>query len=107
MITTHQLRRAAFLIHFFPQFPREHGSVQVKSRWAYAKRLKTELGRKIAGAVAGYAEENHSDVIVFEYLETKGKISGRKKQKLHLWRKRDIQIICSFTGAFVSGTSSV
>ena len=64
------------------RFQREHGSVQVKSRWAYAKRLNIELGRKIAGAVAGYAEENHADVIVFEYLETKGKISGRKKQKL-------------------------
>ena len=76
------------------RFQRKHGSVQVKSRWAYAKRLNTELGRKIAGAVAGYAEENHADVIVFEYLETKGKISGRKKQKLHLWRKRDIQIRC-------------
>ena len=76
------------------RFQREHGSAQVKSRWAYAKRLNTELGRKIAGAVTGYAEENHADVIVFEYLETKGKISGRKKQKLHLWRKRDIQIRC-------------
>lgn len=76
------------------RFQREHGSAQVKSRWAYAKRLNTELGRKIAGAVAGYAEENHADVIVFEYLETKGRISGRKKQKLHLWRKRDIQKRC-------------
>ena len=76
------------------RFQREHGSAQVKSRWAYAKRLNTELGRKIAGAVTGYAEENHADVIVFEYLETKGKISGRKKQKLHLWRKRDIQKRC-------------
>ena len=76
------------------RFQREHGPVQVKSRWAYAKRLNTELGRKIAGAVTGYAEENHADVIVFEYLEIKGKISGRKKQKLHLWRKRDIQKRC-------------
>ena len=76
------------------RFQRKHGSAQVKSRWAYAKRLNTELGRKIAGAVTGYAEENHADVIVFEYLEIKGKISGRKKQKLHLWRKRDIQKRC-------------
>ena len=51
------------------RFQRKHGSVQVKSRWAYAKRLNTELGRKIAGAVTGYAEENHADVIVFEYLK--------------------------------------
>ena len=34
------------------------------------------------------------DVIVFEYLEMQGKISGKKKQKLHLWRKRDIQKLC-------------
>ena len=61
------------------RFQRKHGSVQVKSRWAYAKRLNTELGRKIAGAVTGYAEENHADVIVFEYLEIKGKISGKKE----------------------------
>ena len=45
-------------------------------------------------APRGCAEEKHANVIVFEYLETKGKISGRKKQKLHLWRKRDIQKRC-------------
>ena len=73
---------------------REHGSVQTCGRWAYARRLNTELARKIAGAVTAYAEENHADVIVFEYLEMKGKISGNKKQKLHLWRKRDIQKRC-------------
>ena len=31
---------------------------------------------------------------MFEYLEMQGKISGKKKQKLHLWRKRDIQKLC-------------
>ena len=76
------------------RFQREHGSAQVKSRWAYVKRLNIELDRKIAGAVTKYAKENHADIIVFEYLETKGKISGKKKQKLHLWRKRDIQKRC-------------
>ena len=73
------------------RFQREHGSAQAKSRWTYTKRLNIELGRKIAGAVTKYAKENHADIIVFEYLETKGKISGKKKQKLHLWRKQDIQ----------------
>ena len=61
------------------RFQRKHGSVQAKSRWAYAKRLNIELGRKIAGAVTGYAEENHADVIVFEYLEIKRK-DIRKKE---------------------------
>ena len=73
---------------------REHGSAQTQGRWAYTKRLNTELGKKTAGAIVRYAEENHADVIVFEYLEMQGKISGKKKQKLHLWRKRDIQRCC-------------
>lgn len=33
-------------------------------------------------------------MIVFEYLETRGRISGSKKQKLHLWKKREIQKRC-------------
>ena len=73
---------------------REYGSAQTQGRWAYTKRLNTELGKKTAGAIVRYAEENHADVIVFEYLEMQGKISGKKKQKLHLWRKRDIQRRC-------------
>ena len=76
------------------RFQREHGSAQTQGRWAYTKRLNTELGKKIAGAIVRYAEENHADVIVFEYLEMQGKIPGKKKQKLHLWRKRDIQRRC-------------
>ena len=76
------------------RFQREHGSAQAQVRWAYTKRLNTELGKKTAGAIIRYAEENHADVIVFEYLEMQGKISGKKKQKLHLWRKRDIQKCC-------------
>ncbi|MFR7396354.1 MAG: hypothetical protein ACLUTA_14885 [Blautia wexlerae] len=61
------------------RFQREHGSAQTQGRWAYTKRLNTELGKKIAGAIVRYAEENHADVIVFEYLEMQGKISGKKK----------------------------
>ena len=73
---------------------REYGSAQTQGRWAYTKRLNTELGKKTAGAIVRYAEENHADVIVFEYLEMRGKIPGKKKQKLHLWRKRNIQRRC-------------
>ena len=53
-----------------------------------------ELSRKIAAAITKCAIEYQADVIVFEYLETQGKLSGKKKQKLHLWRKRDIQKLC-------------
>ena len=76
------------------RFQREHSSRQVQSRWDYAKRLNMELSRKIAAEITKYAVEYQADVIVFEYLEMQGKISGKKKQKLHLWRKRDIQKLC-------------
>ena len=76
------------------RFQREHGSRQVQSRWNYARRLNMELSRKVASAITTYAQNNHVDVIVFEYLEMKGKAAGKKKQKLRLWRKRDIQKLC-------------
>ena len=76
------------------RFQREHGSAQSQGRWAYTKRLNTELGRKTAEAIVDYAEESYADVLVFEHLKMQGKISGKKKQKLHLWRKRDIQKCC-------------
>ena len=76
------------------RFQRERGSRQVQDRWAYAKRLNVELSRKTASAITEYAKENKADVIAFEYLKMQGRISGKKKQKLHLWRKRDIQKIC-------------
>ena len=76
------------------RFQREHSSRQVQSRWDYAKRLNMELSRKIAAEITKYAAEYQAGVIVFEYLEMQGKISGKKKQKLHLWRKRDIQKLC-------------
>ena len=66
----------------------------MQGKWAYAKRLNIELGRKIAKEIVFYASENKADVIVFEYLEMKGKLSGKKKQKLQMWRKRDIQKRC-------------
>ena len=53
-----------------------------------------ELSRKVASAITTYAQNNHADVIVFEYLEMKWKVTGKKRQKLHLWRKRDIQKLC-------------
>ena len=76
------------------RFQRKHGAAQTGGRWSYTRRLNIELSRKIARAVVKYAWENHVDVIIFEYLEMNGRISGSKKQKLHLWRKRDIQKRC-------------
>ena len=57
---------------------REHGSAQTQGRWAYTKRLNTELGKKIAGAIVRYAEEHHADVIVFEYLRSEERRVGKE-----------------------------
>ena len=48
--------------------------------------------KKTAGAIVRYAEENHADVIVFEYLEMQERY--RKEKARLLWRKRDIQRRC-------------
>ena len=73
------------------KFQRQHGSKNSSSFWEYAKRLNEELSKKIAGSIISFADENNTDVIVFEYLNMKGKKSGPKKQRLHMWRKNDIQ----------------
>ena len=53
-----------------------------------------ELARKVSGAITAYAWEQGAEVIVFEYLEMQGKKQGGKKQRLYMWRKRDIQKQC-------------
>ena len=47
------------------RFQREHGSAQAKSRWAYAKRLNTELGRKNAGAVTRDYYTRLSELVLY------------------------------------------
>ena len=68
-----------------------HGSSSVTGFWAYARRLNEEIARKTAGAIVRYARENGADVIVFEYLEMKGRIRGKKRIRLHMWKKKSIQ----------------
>ncbi len=72
------------------RFQREHSSRQVQSRWDYAKRLNMELSRKIAAEITKYAVEYQAGVIVFEYLEMQGKISGKKRSKNFIYGERGI-----------------
>ena len=59
---------------------RENIDLYSEKQMGLCKTPEHRLGRKIAGAVTKYAKENHADIIVFEYLETKGKISGKKNR---------------------------
>lgn len=65
----------------------------IQKEWRYCKALNDELARKIAKAIVDYAMEMQIDTIVFEYLDTKGKKRGSKKQKLTMWKKNTIQRI--------------
>ena len=71
---------------------REHSTHNVGSFWAYARRLNDEIARKVAIAVTEFAAINGCDVIVFEFLDMRGKkLRGSKKQKLLMWKKNAIQ----------------
>ena len=72
---------------------REHGPVRCKKQWAYAVNLNRETARKTARAIVAFAKEQGADVIVFEHLEMKGRIHGRRKQRLHMWKKDTVQEI--------------
>lgn len=71
----------------------KYGSNNVSKLWRYVKFHNEELARKIAGAITDTAVKYNCDVIVFEYLDIKGKKQGSKKQKLHMWKKNTIQNI--------------
>ena len=70
---------------------REHGPKSAGSLWRYAVRCSAELSKKTAAAIVSFAQENHADVIVFEHLDMKGKIRGKRRMRLHMWKKRGVQ----------------
>lgn len=69
----------------------KYGSHNTTKLWRVAKFRNEELARKIAKAISDYAREWDVDVIVFEYLDTRGRKRGSKKQKLHMWKKNSVQ----------------
>lgn len=71
----------------------KYGSNNTTKLWRYAKFHNEELARKIANAITNTAIKYDCDVIVFEYLNIKGKKKGSKKQKLQMWKKNTIQKI--------------
>lgn len=83
--------RLQHILNRIRRLQREHGRTGGKHEWAEARRINDQLACLIANAIVSAACEYGVNVIVFEYLNTGGKIRGSKKQRLHLWRKNDIQ----------------
>ena len=48
------------------------------------------LARMTAAAIAEYASSEGASVIVMEHFNSGGKAKGAKRERLHLWRKRDV-----------------
>ena len=78
-------------LHRVSVFQRLHGSHDSGRLWSTAKRRNENLANQIAHDIVAFARENDCDVIVFEYLRTNGKKHGSKKQRLSMWKHRDIQ----------------
>jgi len=66
------------------------GSYKTPKLWAIAKGINHDISIKTAKAIVAFAEEVNADVIVMEHLDMQGKMKGSKKQRLHLWRKKEV-----------------
>lgn len=71
----------------------QNGAKRCPTLWKHVNDLNTDISRKTAKQIIDFAVLYSVDVIVFEFLDTQGKKSGRGKQKLALWRKKEIQRI--------------
>ena len=62
--------------------------------WAKVNGINHDISVKTAEFIIDTAALYNADVIVFEYLEKKGKKRGSKKQRLHLWKSQEVQKMC-------------
>lgn len=69
----------------------QHGSYQNHRLWRFVNNYNTAIVKKTASEIVSFAVKHHAQVIVFEYLKMNSKRRGSKKQRLSLWRKREIQ----------------
>jgi IS605 OrfB family transposase len=71
----------------------QHGNCKTPGLWARAKGINHDISVKTAGFIMEVAVLYNADVIVFEHLDTSGKKKGSKKQRLHMWRCKEVQSI--------------
>ena len=81
--------RLYHLLGIASKIQRKSGHKAVKRVWEYITLLNKLLADHVASAITEFANSVGADVIVFEHLDMKGRKT--KRQKLHMWRKNDIQ----------------
>lgn len=73
---------------------KQSGRTNKPKIWGKINGLNTQIVNDTVNKIMNFALENNADVLVFEYLEFKGKKSGSKAIRLQLWAKRRIQEKC-------------
>ena len=68
----------------------QNGNHKTSRLWRLANNYNKAIAVKTAVEIVRFAMESKADVIVFEHLNMKKKKKGNK-QKLSLWKKRDVQ----------------
>jgi len=68
-----------------------HGSRILRKMWTYADGINDDIAVKTAAFIIDTAQIYGAGVIVFEHLSLQGKKRGSKKQKLHLWKAKNVQ----------------
>jgi IS605 OrfB family transposase len=71
----------------------QHGNCKTPRLWAKAKGINHDISVKTADFIMETAALYNADVIVFEHLDVSGKKKGSKKQRLHMWRCKEVQSI--------------
>lgn len=69
----------------------KHGARRTPRLWALAKGTNDRISVLTAQFIVDTAVKYGANVIVMEYLDTRGKKRGSKKQRLHHWRCQYIQ----------------
>lgn len=66
------------------------GSVSCRRKWRRVNDLNSEIVKQVVSEIMEFAIKWSCTSIVCEFLSFSGKIRGSKKQRLHLWRKREV-----------------
>lgn len=67
-----------------------HGNYNNHRLWRFVNFYNEAISKSTASAIVDFALLYNAQVIVLEHLDIKGKKRGSRKQRLHMWRKKDV-----------------
>lgn len=69
---------------------KQYGNLKTPRLWAKANGINKDIAIKTANFIIDTAKSSNVDLIVFEHLDIKGRKTGSKKERLHLWKKAEV-----------------